>query len=102
MSPTQIHDFVNSFWPRSRSGLGLALHKAARTQLKSYSNASWDHPRFVKNQNGAGNSETGLRGGLASMKEQVRLINGSLSIHSAPGQGTVIEIQAPLAGKDRV
>ncbi len=40
--------------------------------------------------------------GLASMKERIRLINGSLSIHSAPGKGTVIEIQAPLAGKDRV
>ena len=39
--------------------------------------------------------------GLASMKERVRLINGSLSIRSAPGKGTVIEIQAPLAGKDR-
>jgi two-component system sensor histidine kinase UhpB len=35
--------------------------------------------------------------GLASMEERVRLINGSLSIHSAPGKGTVIEIQAPLA-----
>jgi signal transduction histidine kinase len=40
--------------------------------------------------------------GLASMAERVRLINGSLSIHSAPGKGTVIEIQAPLACTDRV
>ncbi len=40
--------------------------------------------------------------GLASMEERVRLINGSLSIHSAPGKGTVIEIQAPLASTDRV
>ena len=39
--------------------------------------------------------------GLASMEERVRLINGSLSIHSAPGKGTVIEIQAPLACTDR-
>jgi len=40
--------------------------------------------------------------GLASMEERVKLINGSLSIHSAPGKGTIIEIQAPLACTDRV
>ena len=40
--------------------------------------------------------------GLASMEERVKLINGSLSIHSAPGNGTIIEIQAPLACTDRV
>ena len=38
--------------------------------------------------------------GLASMEERVRLIQGSLSVHSEPGQGTVIEVRAPLAGKD--
>jgi PAS domain S-box-containing protein len=40
--------------------------------------------------------------GLASMEERVKLINGSLSIHSEPGKGTVIEIQGPLASTDRV
>jgi len=40
--------------------------------------------------------------GLASMKERVKLIKGKLTVHSAPGKGTVIEIQAPLASTDRV
>ncbi|MFQ5656401.1 MAG: PAS domain S-box protein [Candidatus Methylomirabilales bacterium] len=35
--------------------------------------------------------------GLASMEERVRLLQGSLSIHSKPGQGTIIEVHAPLA-----
>jgi len=39
--------------------------------------------------------------GLASMEERVKLIKGKLTVHSARGQGTVIEIRAPLTGKDR-
>jgi signal transduction histidine kinase len=34
--------------------------------------------------------------GLVSMRERVRLIQGEISIQSQPGQGTVIEIKAPL------
>ena len=40
--------------------------------------------------------------GLVSMKERVKLIKGKLTVHSAPGKGTVIEIQVPLAPTDRV
>jgi len=62
--------------------------------------------RLMVEDSGVGFDPAKTRGksglGLASMEERVRLINGSLSIHSAPGKGTVIEIQAPLAGKDRV
>jgi PAS domain S-box-containing protein len=36
--------------------------------------------------------------GLASMKERTSLIGGSFSILSWPGNGTVIEVTAPLAG----
>lgn len=35
--------------------------------------------------------------GFASMKERAQLIQGELSIQSHPGQGTVIEVRAPLA-----
>jgi signal transduction histidine kinase len=38
--------------------------------------------------------EPGL--GLISMRERVRLIQGKIIIRSQPGQGTVIEIKAPL------
>jgi signal transduction histidine kinase len=38
--------------------------------------------------------EPGL--GLVSMRERVRLIQGEIIIRSQPGQGTVIEIKAPL------
>lgn len=37
--------------------------------------------------------------GLASMEERVRLVQGSLSIRSQPGQGTTIEVWAPLTEK---
>ncbi len=36
--------------------------------------------------------------GLASMDERVKLIQGSLSVRSQPGKGTLIEVRAPLAG----
>ena len=49
---------------------------------------------------GVGFDTAGLEGkqglGLASMEERVRLIRGSLSIYSEPGQGTTIEVRAPL------
>jgi signal transduction histidine kinase len=37
--------------------------------------------------------------GLASMRERLDYIKGSLSIKSEPGHGTVIEISAPLGGE---
>jgi two-component system sensor histidine kinase UhpB len=36
------------------------------------------------------------RMGLISMRERVAAVAGSISIHSAPGQGTTIEIRLPL------
>lgn len=39
--------------------------------------------------------EPGL--GLSSMEERVRLIEAALAITSAPGQGTTVEVRAPLA-----
>ena len=43
-------------------------------------------------------SQPGL--GLSSMEERVRLIQGSLSITSAPGMGTTVEARVPLARSD--
>jgi len=36
--------------------------------------------------------------GLASMKERVHLIRGSITVKSKPGQGTEIKARAPLKG----
>ena len=41
-------------------------------------------------------AESKLGLGLASMRERIRLIRGDISIESQPGQGTVINVQAPL------
>lgn len=38
--------------------------------------------------------------GLASMRERVELSGGTFCLHSAPGQGTVIEAVWPLAARD--
>jgi signal transduction histidine kinase len=46
----------------------------------------------------SGRSQPGL--GLASMTERVRLIQGKLSITSAPARGTTVELSVPLAGSD--
>jgi signal transduction histidine kinase len=43
-------------------------------------------------------SEPGL--GLSSMEERVRLIQAKLSVKSAPGQGTTVEVCVPLARSD--
>jgi signal transduction histidine kinase len=46
----------------------------------------------------AARPEPGL--GLSSMEERVRLIQGKLSVTSAPGRGTTVEVRAPLARGD--
>ena len=38
--------------------------------------------------------------GLSSMRERVRLVNGTISFQSDPGQGTAIEVFIPLGGGD--
>ena len=35
--------------------------------------------------------------GLASMEERIRLVLGKLSIDSRPGEGTTIEVRAPVS-----
>ena len=45
-----------------------------------------------------GHSHPGL--GLSSMEERVRLIRATLSVTSAPGRGTTVEVRVPLARSD--
>ena len=53
-----------------------------------------DGAGFVTNRRGAGRSL-----GLASMRERIRLVNGTLDIESAPGQGTTVVAWAPATGE---
>jgi signal transduction histidine kinase len=41
-------------------------------------------------------AKTGL--GVVSMRERIRLVNGTITISSQPGQGTEITVSVPLAG----
>ena len=71
---------------------------------------SYDHPDIILNikDNGRGfdvdkrlaalNSEK--RMGLRSIEERVTLLNGTLSLHSAPGHGTNIFINLPYGQED--
>jgi signal transduction histidine kinase len=45
-----------------------------------------------------GHSQPGL--GLSSMEERARLVQAKLSVTSAPGQGTTVELRVPLARCD--
>ena len=52
--------------------------------------------------NGKGFDSAQVRGrgglGLVSVKERVRLVNGSFSVSSQPGNGTELEVRVPLDG----
>ena len=37
--------------------------------------------------------------GLLSMRERVEALGGSMSVHSAPGAGTSVEVRLPLGGE---
>jgi signal transduction histidine kinase len=43
------------------------------------------------------NSDTGRHFGLVFMRERMKQIGGSLAIHSNPGAGTVVRLEAPIA-----
>lgn len=45
----------------------------------------------------SGSHGAGARLGLAGMRERVRLVNGTLTIHSAPGAGTTVMAWVPTA-----
>jgi signal transduction histidine kinase len=43
-------------------------------------------------------SQHGRTGGLASMRERVQLLGGSITLASVPGTGTTVQVHIPLAG----
>jgi signal transduction histidine kinase len=63
--------------------------EAAGIRLTVSDNGKGFNPQNVASPDGSGTSQTGY--GLAGIAERVRLIDGALTIRSAPGQGTTIE-----------
>jgi len=84
----------------------IGRHAAAERALIQY---TADEERFVLEveDDGAGFDPAGvdvngasMRGlGLAGMRERVGLVGGRLVVESAPGSGTRIVIEVPLAGR---
>jgi signal transduction histidine kinase len=46
----------------------------------------------------AGAGSNGWHFGLAVMRQRAARIGGELAIHSAPGEGTRVEVRVPLPG----
>jgi len=63
--------------------------EAAGIRLTVSDNGKGFNPQNVTSPDGPGTSQTGF--GLTGIAERVRLIDGALTIRSAPGQGTTIE-----------
>jgi two-component system CheB/CheR fusion protein len=102
--------------PKIPQNVALCLYRVAQESLRNISKhaASADQVRvsltggsegitFVVEDTGDGfELEEGLRKGglgLISMEERLRLVNGKLTIHSAPGEGTVVSAFVPLGGR---
>jgi signal transduction histidine kinase len=64
-----------------------------------------DGIRLAVSDSGSGfDVDNGLRGrgiGLISMRERVRLVNGSFSITSKLERGTTVEVEVPLNGREK-
>lgn len=81
------------------------IAKHARTQEGHVSLFARDGGIILRIQdNGIGFAPGKVRGkrglGLASMEERARLVQAELSVRSQPGKGTVIEVRAPLRGRE--
>jgi len=97
-------------WDRMRS---LALYRVLQESLSNVANhahatqaqvrltARDDRVLLEVRDNGHGISAADLRKanhfGIRGMRERIALLGGDINIRSAPGQGTVVEVRAPLA-----
>lgn len=79
--------------------------KHARAEQASVSLARTDRGlQLCISDNGSGFNPSQTQGqagiGLASMQERARLVNGQVTVTSAPGEGTRIELEVPLEKSD--
>jgi signal transduction histidine kinase/ABC-type uncharacterized transport system substrate-binding protein len=86
-----------------QEGLSNAVKYSGVKQFEVELAGQPDGIRLAVSDSGSGfdvNKVLGGRGiGLVSMRERVRLVNGSISITSKPERGTTIEVEVPLNGR---
>ncbi len=89
----------------TQEALHNVMKHAQATQVWITVEGSSDGIRLSVHDNGAGFNQTAapVRHGLGiiSMKERVRLVQGELSIHSQPGDGTTVSVFVPLSEEVR-
>jgi PAS domain S-box-containing protein len=97
-------DVAASLYRIAQESLGNAAKHARATEVRVALCVNGGNMQLLVSDNGAGfsgepwRSRIGL--GIVSMKERVRMVNGTLSIASRPGQGTEIIASVPLSGGD--
>jgi PAS domain S-box-containing protein len=95
--------------------LSLCLYRIAQESLRNIGkhaqspNATVDlrvdgsgHIRLTVEDHGSGFSAENMDGkglGLVSMRERARLIGGACTVHSAPGEGTKVDVYLPMGGE---
>jgi signal transduction histidine kinase len=106
---------VDSSWSEVSEELSLCLYRVAQEALRNvvkHSNANTVHivlghenGHAVMNiaDDGQGFDESESNGfsgiGLLSMRERVRMLNGSLAVQSSTGGGTIATVRIPVGGK---
>lgn len=80
-----------------REATNNAVRHGGATTVKLRLFLSGDRLHLTVGDNGTGFDPSGLRSGygLRSMRERVEALGGTLRVRSAPGQGTVIELDLP-------
>lgn len=77
----------------------IAKHSSAdRAEIKLSSDGSFLRMEISDNGKGFDPTKPSQGLGLASMRERLSIVGGNLQIRSIPGHGTVLLVQAPLAG----
>ena len=93
--------FADDLFVRTPTGLELTARAREIAPLVA---AAIEHVEAALNLGvgfdpAGGHSQPGL--GLSGMEERARLIQAELSVTSAPGRGTTVEVSVPLARRDR-
>jgi two-component system, NarL family, sensor kinase len=86
----------------AQEGLNNVIKYASATVVKLHVIQKEDEVYFALEDNGKGfdieNMKAASGMGLQNIRERAKLLNGSTEIHSASGQGTVIEVHIPIEG----
>ena len=84
----------------AQEGLNNIVKYAEASSVNLHIIDKEDEVYFALEDNGKGFDEWKSKPkggmGLQNIRERAKLLNGSAEIHSAPGQGTVIEIHIPI------